>query len=209
MPFHRRWSSCAALWLLCAGWFGAGRPPVAAPPSVAAAPSAGAAPAGPVGRAAAHFDGDHLPDYVTGRMTAGGRYLIEVCLSSRPGRTTIRTGGIGFAVQDVNADNVADLVIADGLGGSLTKLENNGRGHFTARVAAVPLPGSGPAPDETMAAAAFADQSPPPQPVLTPGRRPVVPASPPFGRSWRAAHPPGVGCAPQAAPLSRGPPHVS
>ncbi|OYT71688.1 MAG: hypothetical protein CFK52_07450 [Chloracidobacterium sp. CP2_5A] len=49
-------------------------------------------------------------DYVTGRAIAGGRYLIEIYLSGRPSRTAIKTKGVGFAVQDVNADNIADLL---------------------------------------------------------------------------------------------------
>ncbi|MFQ3589654.1 MAG: hypothetical protein SNJ67_05010 [Chloracidobacterium sp.] len=124
-------------------------------------------PTGPVGRIVAHFDEDHLPDYAAGRAVANGRYRIEVCLSSRPSKLIIEANGIGFAVQDVNADDIPDILVADGLGGSFTKLENNGRGQFISRVDVEPTHWSGPVPEETVAAVSLSSKATrPPQPDI-------------------------------------------
>ncbi len=123
-------------------------------------------PAGPLGHVITYLDGDHLPDTVSGNTTAGGRYLIEVCLSSQPDKITITANGVGFAIQDVNADNLADLLVADGLAGRFIQLENDGNGVFTPGPAREPPPHSGPGPQDSATAADWLPPSPrPPQPA--------------------------------------------
>ncbi len=123
-------------------------------------------PAGPLGHVITYLDGDHLPDTVSGHTTAGGRYLIEVRLSSQPDKITITANGVGFAIQDVNADNLADLLVADGLAGRFIQLENDGNGVFTPGPAREPQPHSGPGPHDSATAADWLAQSPrPPQPA--------------------------------------------
>ncbi len=208
MLSDRPWLLYGVVWLLCAGWLGVGQPAGAVPPAVVPRSVETGAPVAGPRRIAAYFDHDCLPDYVTGYTTAGGQYLIEVGLSSRQGKTTIRTRGVGFLVQDVNADNLADLLVADGLGGSFTRLENDGCGTFTPRTAAVPPPRSGPASEEAQAAVCLTDRLPPSQPTVLFGRRWVL-APPPFGSCWFVAPLLGVRPALQAAVLSRGPPALA
>ncbi len=164
---HRR----CPIWLLCLALASLpGLSFLASRADTTTRPPAGLAhqtvPAGPVGHVITHLDGDHLPDTVSGRTTAGGRYLIEVHLSSRSSKVTITANGVGFAVQDVNADSLVDLLVADGLGGRFIQLENDGNGSFTPGPAREPPPHSGPGPQDSATAADWLAQSPrPPQPA--------------------------------------------
>ncbi len=208
MNRFRRWSPVLALCLALAGW--AGLSPLDFSPAVSVSRAPGSvAVAGPQGRVAAHLDGDHLLDYVTGRPTASGHYLIEVCLSSQPRRTTIKARGAGFAVQDVNADNIADLLIADGLSGSLTELENNGRGHFTSRIADHAARCSSPAPKETDAETSLSSKaSRPTKPAVTLSRRLAFEPPPAPGLAWLGRRQSGAAREPLADAFSRGPPSI-
>jgi hypothetical protein len=168
MVFCRRWHP---IWLFCLVL--AGLPGLSflasRPNTVPQRPSSlvnQTAPAGPMGHIIAYLDGDHLPDTISGRTTAGGRYLIEVHLSSQPNKVTITANGVGFAVQDVNADNLADLLVADGLLGRFIHLENDGHGVFTPCVTREPLHQSGPEPTDSATAADWLTKSTPPQPAL-------------------------------------------
>jgi len=168
MIFCRRWHP---IWLLCLVL--AGLPGVSFlaswldiatqyPPNIVNR----TVPAGPLGHVTTHLDGDHLPDTVSGRTTASGHYLIEVHLSSQPNKVTITANGFGFAVQDINADSLADLLVADGLGGQFIQLENDGNGAFIPGPAREPQHHSGPGPQDSATAADWPAQSPrPPQPV--------------------------------------------
>jgi hypothetical protein len=168
MVFCRRWHP---IWLFCLVL--AGLPGLSflasRPNTVPQRPSSlvnQTAPAGPMGHIIAYLDGDHLPDTVSGNTTAGGRYLIEVRLSSQPDKMTITANGVGFAVQDVNADNLADLLVADGLLGRFIHLENDGHGVFTPCVTREPLYQSGPEPTDSATAADWLTKSTrPPQPA--------------------------------------------
>ncbi|WP_058867749.1 VCBS repeat-containing protein [Chloracidobacterium thermophilum] len=169
MVFRRRWHP---IWLLCLAL--ASLPGLSSLASRAdtstrrpASLAHQTVPAGPLGHVITHLDGDHLPDTVSGRTTAGGRYLIEVHLSSQPKKVTITANGFGFAVQDVNADNLVDLLVADGLGGRFIHLENDGNGAFTPCVARKPLYQSGPRPTDSATAADW----------LTKSTRPSQPAA--------------------------------
>jgi hypothetical protein len=169
MVFRRRWHP---IWLFCLALAGLpGLSFLASRPNTVPQRPAGTVnqtvPAGPAGHVITYLDGDHLPDTVSGNTTAGGRYLIEVHLSSQPDKITITANGVGFAVQDVNADNLADLLVADGLGGRLIHLENDGNGAFTPCVAREPLHQSGPGPTDSARAADWLTKSTrPPQPAL-------------------------------------------
>jgi hypothetical protein len=168
MVFRRRWHP---IWLLCLALaslpglsFLASRADTTTRPPASLAHQT--VPAGPVGHVITHLDGDHLPDTVSGRTTAGGRYLIEVHLSSQPSKVTITTNGFGFAVQDVNADSLADLLVADGLGGRFIQLENDGNGAFTPCPAREPQHYSGTRPQDSATATDWpAQSSRPPQPA--------------------------------------------
>jgi|GEM_PF-1726571 hypothetical protein len=168
MVFCRRWHP---IWLFCLVL--AGLPGLSflasRPNTVPQRPSSlvnQTAPAGPVGHIIAYLDGDHLPDTVSGNTTTDGRYLIEVRLSSQPSKVTITANGFGFAVQDVNADSLADLLVADGLLGRFIHLENDGHGVFTPCVTREPLHQSGPEPTDSATATDWPAQSPrPPQPA--------------------------------------------
>ncbi len=158
------WLFCLVLASLPGLSFLASRPDTALQPS--AATVNWTVPAGPVGHVVTHLDGDHLPDTVSGRTTASGRYLIEVHLSSQPGKVTITANGFGFAIHDVNADNLVDLLVADGLGGRFIPLENNGNGAFTPCDARVLLHQSGPGSEDSVTVADWLAQGPrPPQPA--------------------------------------------
>jgi hypothetical protein len=169
MVFCRRWHP---IWLFCLVL--AGLPGLSflasRPNTVPQRPSSlvnQTAPAGPVGHIIAYLDGDHLPDTVSGNTTTDGRYLIEVRLSSQPDKMTITANGVGFAVRDVNADNLADLLVADGLLGRFIHLENDGHGVFTPCVTREPLYQSGPEPTDSATAADWLTKSTrPPQPAL-------------------------------------------
>ncbi|QUW00064.1 hypothetical protein J8C02_00630 [Chloracidobacterium sp. MS 40/45] len=168
MVFRRRWHP---IWLFCLALaslpglsFLASRADTTTRPPASLAHQT--VPAGPVGHVITHLDGDHLPDTISGRTTAGGRYLIEVHLSSQPNKVTITANGVGFAVQDVNADSLVDLLVADGLAGRFIQLENDGNGAFTPGPAREPQSHSGPGPQDSATAADWLPPSPrPPQPA--------------------------------------------
>ncbi len=164
MVFRRRWHS---IWLFCLALaslpglsFLASRPDTV--PQRPSSTVNQTVPAGPVGDVITYLDGDRLPDTVSGNITAGGRYLIEVRLSSQPDKIIITANGVGFAIQDVNADNLADLLVADGLAGRFIQLENGGNGAFTPGPAREPQPHSGPGPHDSATATDWLTQSPRP-----------------------------------------------